>query len=323
MAEISQPRWNKKRHNKKVLFLSRLTFIFVVIWFLGSSLFSFARGLLVTTEIVEETVIEKRYPVDALIIRDEVIVEAPATGRILNKVQAGSRLSLKEPIFQIETTAGTALQAGTPVTVTAPMAGVVSYISDGLEEIFRPNRLQSLDMEKVEQLKIEFIDNNNADVVEKGKRFCKIINNLEGIQLYFEVPLDIFSAPLQQNQELTLYFPDLEKETQGKIIDLKGLANTAQVLVKIPEAWYSLFTPRTQKVDVVLDKKRGIALPRKALIANEQQETGVYWLRKGFVFWQPVEIVYEEGEKILVNGLEPYSEVVLTPGLVKEGQHIR
>lgn len=323
MAEIRGSKRNRKQQNKKLLILCRLVFIFVLVWFVGSGLYSFILGLLVDTQVVEERVMERKYPVDALIIREEIIVQAPATGRIFNKVQQGTRLGLEDPIFQIETTQGTALQSGTPVIVTAPMAGVVSYVSDGLEEIFHPNQWQSLDMEKVSKLKADIIDNSNTDMVEKGKRFCKIVNNLEGIQLYLEVPLDIFENPLQKSQEFTLFFPDLNKETKGTIIDLKGVANTAQVLLKLPEAWYNLLNPRTQRVEIILEKKRGIILPQKAIITNNQEETGVYRLRKGFVFWQPVEIIHQEGENLLVEGLEPYSEVVLNPGLVKEGQHLR
>jgi putative membrane fusion protein len=322
MAEASSTKRNRKQQNKKLLFLSRLIFIFVVIWFLGSSIYSLILGLMVDTKVVEESVIEKKYLVDAYILRDEVVIYAPATGRILNKAQSGARLGFEQPVFQIETSVGTALQVGNPVTVTAPIAGVVSYISDGLEDIFRPEEFPSLDMDKIGKLKIEIIDNSNIDVVEKGKRFCKIINNLEGLQLYLEVPLDIFDEPLQKNQELNLFFPDLNKKARGSIVNLKGVTNTAQILIKLPEAWYSLLNSRTQKVEIILEEKRGVVLPQKAVIINDKQETGVYGLRKGFVYWKPVKIIHHEGNNILVDGIEQYAEVILNPGLVKEGQYL-
>lgn len=322
MTAKNKKKTNRKRQNIKVLLLYRIIFLLVVIWFAGSSLYSFVLGHLVDTQVVEETIIEKKFPITAYIIRDEETVSAPVTGKLLNKVQAGERIGLGMPLFQVESTVGTALQAGTPVTVNAPISGVVSYVSDGLEDFFQPNELQSLDMDKLEELKIDIIDNNKEDVVEKGRRFCKIVNNLEGIQLYIEFPLNIFEKPLQKNAQIILYFPDLNKEVRGTIIDLKGVANTAQVLLKLPETWYSLLNQRTQKVEIVLEKKEGIILPQKALVTNDNQEIGVYWLRKGFVFWQPIEIISEEGENLLVNGLEQFTEVVLNPGLVKEGQHI-
>lgn len=322
MAKVRETKSKRKRKNVKTLLLYRVIFLMVVVWFLGGSLYSFILGHLIDTQVVEEKFIEKKHPVTAFIIRDEIVIQAPATGHILNKVQQGERVGLENPIFQMETTKGTALENGKSITVTAPMAGVVSYISDGLEQIFRPNQLQSLDMDKIEELKTEIIDNNKVDVVEKGKRFCKIINNLEGIQLYLEFPLDIFEDPLQKNKQIAIYFPDLNIKTQATIIDLKGVANTAHVLLQLPETWYSLLNQRTQKLELVLEEKKGIALPKKALVTKENQETGVYWLRKGFVFWQPVEIISQEGEVYLVEGLEQYTEVVLNPGLVKEGQHL-
>lgn len=322
MAVTNNVKSKRNRKKKKKLLFYRIIFFFVIIWFIGSSLYSFILGHLVNTQAVEKSVIERKHPVTVYVIRDEVAISAPVTGRILNKVQAGERVSLKTPVFKVEGSGGTALQAGTPVIVTAPIAGVVSYVSDGLEEMFRPNELQSLDKDKIEKLAINYIDNNKESVVEKGKRFCKIINNLEGVQLYLEFPLDIFAKPLQKNEQITLNFPELNKEVQGTIIDLKGVANNAQVLVKLPDTWYSLLNQRTQKVEIILEKRTGIILPRKALVTKENQGPGIYWLRKGFVFWQPIKIISEDGENLLVEGLEQFTEVILNPRLVKEGQHI-
>lgn len=322
MAEKNEAKTKRKRQNKKLLLLYRAIFLVVVIWFLGSSLYSFILGHLIKTHIVESSVVESKFPVTAYLIRDEIAISAPITGRILNKARPGERVGYGRPVFQVEGTTGTALQTGAPVTVTAPMAGVVTYISDGLEEIFRPNELQSLDKEKIENLKVEYIDNSNDDMVEKGKRFCKIINNLEGLQLYLEFPLDIFAKPLQQGGQITIHFPNLNREITGTIIDLKGVVGTAQVLLKLPETWYSLLNQRTLEVELVLEKKEGIIIPQKALVKKDNQETGVYWLRKGFVFWQPVEIISEDGENLLIEGLEQFTEIVLNPGLVKEGQYV-
>ncbi|MGI6225332.1 MAG: HlyD family efflux transporter periplasmic adaptor subunit [Peptococcales bacterium] len=322
MAEVYRVK-SRKRQSKKLLLFYRIIFLFVVIWFIGSSLYSLILGHLVDTLVVENIVVAKKHPVTAFLIRDEVTISAPVTGRVINKVQAGERVGFEMPVFQVEGSTGTALQSGNSITVSAPIAGVVSYVSDGLEEIFRPNELQSLDKDKLEELNINYIDNTKQDMVEKGKRFCKIVNNLKGIQLYLEFPLNIFEKPLQKGGQLTLYFPDLNREVRGTIVDLKGVQNNAQVLLELPETWYSLLNQRKQKVEIVLEKKSGVVLPQKAIVTKDNEELGVYWIRKGFVFWQQVEIISEDGENILVDGLEQFTEVVLNPGLVKEGQHLR
>ncbi|KJS84713.1 MAG: hypothetical protein JM58_10350 [Peptococcaceae bacterium BICA1-8] len=322
MEETRTLKGNSRKRRERIFLIYRVIFFFVIIWFVGSSLFGFIIGHLVDTQIIVESVIEKKYPTMGYIIRDEVTVSSPVTGRIISKVNTGERVGLDMPLFVVEGTAGTALELGEPITVNAPMAGVVTYVTDGLETIFWPNLLESLDMEKIEDLKADIIDNNKADVVEKGKRFCKIVNNLEGLQIYLEFPLDTFEEPLQEGQELNLFFPEINNEVKSVIIDLKGIANNAQVLVKLPEVWYSLLNKRTQKVELIIEKRTGIILPKKVLVINNNDETGVYWLRKGFVFWQPVEIISEDGDNILIEGLEQFTEVILNPGLVKEGQHI-
>jgi len=255
MVETKTLKGNKRKRSKSILLIYQIIFFFVIVWFVGSSLLGFIIGHLVDTQIIVESVVEKKYPTRGYIIRDEVIVSSPVTGNIVTKVNAGERVGLEMPLFQVEGSTGTALETGDQIIVNAPMAGVVSYVTDGLEGIFRPNLLQTFDMDKIEDLKEDIVDNSKGNVVEKGKRFCKIVNNLEGLQIYLEFPLDTFDEPLQKGQELNLIFPEINKEVKAIIIDLKGIANNAQVLVKLPEAWYSLLNQRTQKVELVIEKK--------------------------------------------------------------------
>lgn len=321
MVDNLDTKKNRNKRRKTIFFIYKLIFFFVVIWFFGSSFLNFLISILIDTQLVEISVVEEKYPTKGYIIRDEITFSSPVTGRIIKKAQSGERVGIDMPIMEIEASSGTFLQSGDPFLIKAPISGVVSYQTDGLEEIFRPNELQSLNMEKIEKLELEIVDNSKKDVVEKGKRFGKIVNNLEGMQIYIEFPLDIFNNPLQNGQELNLVFPEIDKEISVPIIDLKGIGNTAQVLVELPEIWYSLINVRVQPVEIVLKRNQGIVLPKKALVVKANK-TGVFWLRKGFVFWQPVNIISEDNENVVVGGLEPLTEVILNPGLVKEGQYV-
>ncbi|MFZ7103199.1 MAG: HlyD family efflux transporter periplasmic adaptor subunit [Peptococcaceae bacterium] len=314
-------RTNRKR-NKRVLFFYRLIFFFVILWFVGHGLVNFVMGMLVQTEIVQKSVIEKKLAAEGYLIRDEILVTAPVTGRIINKLSEGERVGIEMPIMEVEAAEGTAMQAGEPYLIKAPISGVVSYVTDGLEEIFRPNELQALNMEKIEKIKVETIDNNDIDMVKKGNRLCKIVNNLEQMQMFLQFPLDAFGEPLQKGQELTLYFPEIEKTVTASILDLKGIGNNAQVLVEFPDTMYKLLNRREQKIELIIDQQEGIFINKKALV-EKNTETGIYWLRKGFVFWQPVKILAEDGENVMVEGIESLTEIILNPQLVKEGQHLK
>ncbi|MFZ5944115.1 MAG: HlyD family efflux transporter periplasmic adaptor subunit [Bacillota bacterium] len=311
----------RKRVKKKTLTVYKLFFFFVIAWFIGSGLLNLAIGLLVNTEIVTVGMIEKKYPIKGYIIRDEIVVTSPVSGRIINRVNPGERVGLNMPIASVESTQGTALESGDPIQLYSPAAGIVSYVTDGLEEIFRPGQLQKLDIEKINKLKEEVIDNSQMDVVEKGKRLCKVVNNLEGMQVFLEFPLELFTEPLQKGQALALFFPKLERHITGSILDLTGIGETAQVLIAVPEVWYSLINERIIDIEIILEKKEGIIIPEKALVFKNE-EPGVYWLRKGFVFWQPITVLAQEDENVIIEGIEPLTEVILNPGLVKEGQHI-
>jgi len=315
------PKKNRPKR-KKIPKIYQIIFILVIVWFLGNSIFNFILRIFVDTDLVKLSVIDEKYTTEGYIIRDEVVINSPATGKILNRIQPGERVGKDMTVFEVEASGGTALQTGESVLVKAPMAGVVSYIIDGLEEIFSPDELQSLDIKKIEKLRVEIVDNTPKNVVEKGNRYCKIVNVLQDLQIYLEFPLDIFEKPLQKNQKLELRFPELNKEISAPIVDLRGIGNTAQVLVQLPETWYNLLNVRTQPIEIIINEQEGFLIPKKALVEKENQGTGVFWLRKGFVFWQPVKILAEKGDSVLIEGLEPLTEIVINPGLVKEGQHL-
>lgn len=313
----SRGRTNKKKQN-----LYKFIFVLVLLWFVGNSIVKLAQGLFIDTEVVRAGVIENSQKLTAYLLRDEIIVSAPVTGKITGKVQPGERVSKDKELFRVDTATGSGLDTLKTLTVTAPKAGVVSYVLDGMEQFFQPNMLQELDINKIEQLTPQYTDNSNLDMVKKGKQFCKIVNNLEGIQLYLEFPLSLFEEPLQKGKLIRLNFPQLSKEIYAPIIDLKGLGDRAQVLVNIPDMWYSLINTRTVDVELIVDRQEGILVPKKSLVQKETGEIGVFWLRKGFVFWQDIEVIAEKGDKVVIKGLEPLTEIILTPQLVKEGQHI-
>ena len=307
---------------KKKIKYYRLIFFLVIFWFLGNSIYNFVLNLMVQTELVEQGVIEKKFATEAYVLRDEIVITAPATGRVNLLVEPGQKVHKDMPILEIHTSGGTSLQAGRPIVVQAPVSGVLSCIIDGGEELFNPREFANLDSEKIQSIKIKAIDNTQKDMVEKGSRYCKIINNLANVQLYLEFPLNLFTEPIKKGQLLELVFTRLDKRLSAPIIDLKGIGNTAQVLVNVPETWYSLFNVRIEPVEIILEKGNGILIPKKALVEKENGEIGVYWVRKGFVFWQEVDIISENNDRFLVNGLEPYTEIILNPSLVKEGQHL-
>ena len=308
--------------NKRKQRLYRVIFLLVLLWFIGSSIIKLLLGLFITTQFSQFGVIERTHELNGYILRDEVVIIAPATGKIKNKITPGERVSRDSEILQLEIATGTVLQTGDTLKINAPKAGVVSYVLDGLEQFFRPNMLEELDIRKIEKLTAQYVDNSTADVVEKGNGLCKIVNNLEGAQIYLEFPLELFKEPLQKGQRLTIKFPQLGREISAPIIDLKGYGNTAQVLVSLPEMWYGLINIRTIPIELVLDKQEGTLISKRAVVEKETGEKGVFWLRKGFVFWQEVQIIAEKGEELIIEGIEPLTEIILTPKLVKEGQHI-
>lgn len=311
----------KKRPSKTIV-LTRIIFILVIFWFVGNGLFSFFLNLLIKTEFVQTGVIEKKIATTGFLIRDEKLIYAPFTGELKNKYPAGNRIEKDGLLFTLESSQGSDLRNGQVTRINAPVTGIVSYYVDGLEEILNPQEVNSFNFQKIEKIKEQEQDLTSYTIVEEGKAICKITNNLEGIQLVFQCPLENFPSPLNKNQILDIRFPTLNKETRGKIIDLKGIGKDAQIIIKIPFLCYDLMNGRVQEIEIILNKKTGISLPRQAIVFDEIKGNGVYYINKGFVFWKEINIIAEEGDCVLVKGLDALTEVVLTPKWVKEGQYL-
>lgn len=314
--------YNKKRSKKKEASFSfpKIIFLLVALWFLGNGIYSYLITYFVDTELARTGVLEDTYETTGYIIRDEYVLTAPSSGKVIEKYPKGERISKGGVVCKVVTTKGTVLKPGAPLPVTAPVAGIVSYNIDGLENFFNLNDLNNIGIDKIMELKNQN-EHKDDDVVEKGLGVCKVINNLEEIRCFIECPLNVFEKPLEKDQNLLLRFPQEDKEIYGKIIDLKGIGNKAQILVKIPRMCYSLIDERETKLEVVINNQEGVLIPKDAIVTTDDG-FGVYWKNKGFVLWQPIEIIEEKDDQVLVDGLDILTEVITTPKLVRKGQYL-
>ncbi|SMB94217.1 putative membrane fusion protein [Desulfonispora thiosulfatigenes DSM 11270] len=312
----------RRKKSSKSLKLPKIIFIMVILWFFGNAIYSFVISSLIQTELAAEGVIEKNYETHGFIIREEHIITTPSSGTIENLFPDGEKIAKNNEVYAIKTVKGNALQKGQQVSVKAPISGIVSYNIDGLESNFSEDELQNINIKKLAQLQPKNTNNTKKQVVEKGTEVCKIIDNLKDIKCFIEFPLNTFNKPIQQGQVLQIRLPKYDEVVFAPVIDLKGVGNKAQILVEIPRMCYSLINERVIDIEIITKKKEGILLPSKAIVYNENKESGVYWKNRGLVLWRPIKVIEKKDNIVLVQGIDPLTEVITNPKWVKKGQYL-
>ena len=205
-------------------------------------------------------------------------------------------------------------------SVKSPHAGMVSYSLDGWENEFIPEYPYDLLMEGEVARAAEGLD--RKDVVKEGENVFKIVDNWKW---YFSLTVDIDKGRTLANKggaKLTFSFaPD--NTVQGSLVDVQNEADmgktflTYQINRQIP----GFTRHRWAEVELNYRSYEGIKVPEEALVQKED-ELGVYLNRAGVVTYQPVEVIYQQGEKVLVEELSPGSMVITRPDMVSEGQRL-
>lgn len=315
-------RVRRKKKTKRVLKLPKIIFILVLLWFFGHAMYSFVLNSLIQTEFVTLGSIEKKHEVKAFILKDEYVINAPSSGTIKNIFPEGEKIAKNKELYAIKTVKGNALENEEEISVKSPISGLVSYNVDGLESDFSMEELSKLNLENIANLNTKNIDDNKNDLVKEGKAVCKIIDNLKGIRCYLEYPLEIFDKHLQKGDQLQIRFPKYDNEIFVTISDFRKDKTNAQILVQIPQMCYSLMNERVVDVEIITKRTQGILIPLKAIVTDEKNNKGVYLKNKGTVLWRPIEVMETDKDRVLIEGIDPLTEVIINPKWVRKGQNL-
>jgi len=142
--------------------------------------------------------------------------------------------------------------------VNSPMAGVVSYRVDGLEEVLTPDKLEELNKDELEKLNLQtgqIVTTNN----EKGK----IINNYECYIATILESQEAIEATMGKTVILRLSTQD---EVEATISYIQKQNNESVLIVfKIKECVEKLIDYRKITFDVIWWKYEGLKVPNSSI----------------------------------------------------------
>lgn len=292
----------------------KILLLIIVVWFFGMLAVNQMRSNLVQTEEIKTTLLEQADSGYGLLSGPETALLAPADGDLVPTMPEGTRVRKGNAVFSVNGS-----------IVYASEAGYVSYQIDGLEGITDLNAICSTDLAARYAAQQEQEETASAAVV--GGAVCaKLVNTFDDSYLYVTAERTDYVASIEVDQKIPVRLVDLDYEVQAKVSEVLDAADGTRYLkLKVSDVKETVFQQRIYKVELPYDRLSAIAVPVGALVEKDGQQ-GVYYLQKGFVFWNPVTVGQtreEEGLVIIEEGLESGDMIVTTPHLVREGENIK
>ncbi len=307
----------KSRSTKNKLLL--IVLLLIVIFLAFTPVKNLVISKLIKYDTAQWELLEEKIPVQAVVIRDETLVTAPADGKYEAVVPEGEKVAHGRVIGYIQTQSSTTTVDEVKIPVKASRAGMISYHPDGLEGILKPDLLNNLDIDKISTLLQDKKETTpDFQKLEKGKPLCKIIDNLDNPFVYVQNFSGL--STIKKGEIMSVQFPNGFKK-RIVIQDIKKSSTKSVLMAEILDAPDLSLKNRFISVDLIPRSYEGIVISKTSLV-EKNNRPGVLIPREGIAKWVEVQVKDDVENRVIVSGLDVGSQYILNPSLVKEGQRI-
>ncbi len=203
--------------------------------------------------------------------------------------------------------------------VTAPVSGYFSSAADGLEAQLTPSFLETATVSALKK----FENANRGEVNAVGKL-------VTSQKWYFAaiVPAQNLSA-LKLGDRIDVKFAyDFYETVRMKVERISASEGDVCILVLSSESYIQqAVTARNQTANLVFADLSGLRVPKTAIYADENNQSGVYVLEGAEAAWKPITILYDNGDSFIVEldksstkNLWPEDEIILTTEEIYNGK---
>ncbi len=204
-------------------------------------------------------------------------------------------------------------------SVTAPVSGWFSGVSDGLEDALTPEFLETATVAALE--KFQGVNRREPDAIGKLVTAQK---------WYFAAVVPSQNvAELELGDRIEVNFAyDFYGSLRMKVERISPSEDGRCILVLSSESYVQYaVTSRTQTADLVFADRSGLRVPKTAIYATEDGQSGVYVLEGAEAKWKPIHILFDNGDSFIVEldksstkNLWPEDEIILTTGEIFNGK---
>ncbi len=205
------------------------------------------------------------------------------------------------------------------IVIYNEQAGFVSHYFDGLERHEEPLYLFG---ENIEEYGHEGFFIVEGDLVKAGDPIIKIVDNWFW---HFSVVLGLHPGRIIASQEIIdiefSFAPHQPVSARRYSYEIDEEEKEVRIVYILEKQLPGFDQIRRAEASLLYRRRQGIIVPAEAIF-EKNNGRGVYLNRDGRVIFQPVTIIERQEEKVMVEGLAPYSLVISRPELVEEGQRL-
>jgi len=291
-------------NNKFVIFLILIVVIILVFFY-----FKYNQRYIVQASYGE---IEDSFITEALIIRDEKLALAPISGKVVTHCKENERISYGQKIITIK-------GSNKKINLYNQQSGIISYATDGLENILKPEAVENINCENYGSFNREYNQLVKGNRVDKGSPAFRIINNYK---IYLVIKTDVSEAQRYHNNELIFIEPaEIDKDRiEGHIVSKKIDDKQALLVVKLNRFIEEWLNTRRVKIKFIKNIYRGIIIPQKAVFSQPEGEGVLVYIDRGNYKFKKVKIKHKYEDKVIVTGLEIGDNVILNPAKYNYGR---
>lgn len=310
-------RLKKKARRRKIGgFLGRLLVLvligIVVFWF-GRQLYQFCLFRAIRTVQAQNNVLEDSCKAQGILLLQETVVRAPSAGQLVPQVSEGERVRAGRTVARLKTPADLVAKDSS-LELRSPCPGVVSYKLDGWEGALDTASWERYDLQRLFESMEK--DNHSSDqnkALGAGEPVFKIIDNLINPYLFLKFEPN-YNPSCEIGDQVRIAWGD-SGTGKLKLLSLvkKGefFYATGELLAVSPFPCY-----RLMEFEVISRSSEGVVLPTSALVKNKDG-AGVFAKTPLGLTFKKVVVVATMGDRTAVTGIDPGTDVVTNPGLVK------
>lgn len=307
-----------RRHYAALVLL--LLSVFTLLWLAAASgLFPFSKKADIQLLIKDE--VRRTLPLSGILIKEEVVIKAPAAGLLKMLAADGQRVRVGEPVLLVQTSGGEGAPAR-EITVYSPRAGVLFTSVDGLEGTLAPAHQHELNIWPLIRGGGGSAESPGPLArVETGMPVAKVVDNLQPVLFYGLCREKCDLSGLTPGSVLQVAWQG--QTLRARLEEINTVDGGAEMIFSFHNYPDSFVQQRWLDVNLTIARLSGYLVPLDVLVYREGQP-GLFIVYKQRAVWTRVSIEEHLDGMAAVSGsgLDAHTRYISNPGSVKEGARV-